>query len=198
MRTITPESFNRDLKPSNLMVNQRGDLKVADFRHCSQSERLDEHVDDGSGKSGTLLYMSPQQLDGERGNHLDDIYSLGASPLRDAYQQTTILFRKRGSADSRKNTASDGDIERRELEIEGGPIEEHWEAIVRQCLAKDPARRPQSVAEVAQRLNVPSPALAGPRQMRPNKRVSGHFSWSRRSYCSDRVRACILDFLATP
>src|SRR5438132_7658501 len=46
---------------------------------------------------------------------------------------------------------------REELEIEGGPIEEHWETIVRQCLAKDPARRPQSIAEVAQRLDVPSP-----------------------------------------
>ena len=30
------------------------------------------------GRSGTLVYMSPQQLKGERGSHLDDIYSLGA------------------------------------------------------------------------------------------------------------------------
>jgi len=31
------------------------------------------------GTSGTLVYMSPQQLDGERGTHLDNIYSLGAT-----------------------------------------------------------------------------------------------------------------------
>lgn len=31
------------------------------------------------GRSGTLVYMSPQQLKGERGSHLDDIYSLGAT-----------------------------------------------------------------------------------------------------------------------
>ena len=31
------------------------------------------------GTSGMLVYMSPQQLDGERGTHLDNIYSLGAT-----------------------------------------------------------------------------------------------------------------------
>ena len=70
---------HRDLKPANLMVNQRGDLKVADFGIArslsdSVSKLTMEH-----GKSGTLVYMSPQQLDGDRGNHLDDVYSLGAS-----------------------------------------------------------------------------------------------------------------------
>jgi len=42
------------------------------------------------GRSGTLSYMSPQQLEGERGTHLDDIYSLGASVYRSAHQQAAI------------------------------------------------------------------------------------------------------------
>src|SRR5205809_3776780 len=65
---------HRDLKSANLMVNQRGDLKVADFgiaRSLGDSvSRLTMEQD----RSGTLIYMSPQQLNGERSTHLDDIY----------------------------------------------------------------------------------------------------------------------------
>src|SRR3954462_12085361 len=71
--------IHRDLKPANLMVNQRGDLKVSDFgisRSLSDSVSM---LTMEQGRSGTLVFMSPQQLDGERGSHLDDIYSLGAT-----------------------------------------------------------------------------------------------------------------------
>jgi serine/threonine protein kinase len=71
--------IHRDLKPSNLMISKRGHLKVADFgiaRSLSDSVSMLTHA---RGTSGTLVYMSPQQLDGERGTHLDDIYSLGAT-----------------------------------------------------------------------------------------------------------------------
>jgi len=147
---------HRDLKPSNLMVNQRGDLKVADFgiaRSLSDSMSM---LTMDRGKSGTLLYMSPQQLDGERGNHLDDIYSLGAS-LYEMLTSRPPFYSGNVDRQIREKIPAPMAHRRKELEIEGGPIEEDWEAIVRQCLAKDPARRPQSVAEVAQRLDVPSP-----------------------------------------
>src|SRR6266496_2716804 len=71
--------IHRDLKPANLMVNQRGEVKVSDFgiaRSLSDSVSM---LTREQGRSGTLVYMSPQQLEGEHGNHLDDIYSLGAS-----------------------------------------------------------------------------------------------------------------------
>src|SRR5437660_11914845 len=71
--------IHRDLKPANLMVNTRGDLKVSDFgisRSLSDSVSM---LTMEQGRSGTLVFMSPQQLDGERGSHLDDIYSFGAT-----------------------------------------------------------------------------------------------------------------------
>src|SRR5213596_2186459 len=71
--------IHRDLKPSNLMVNLRSDLKVADFgiaRNLSDSVSM---LTAGQHTSGTLVYMSPQQLDGARGSPLDDIYSFGAT-----------------------------------------------------------------------------------------------------------------------
>jgi len=71
--------IHRDLKPANLMVNQRGELKVSDFGIARSLEDSMSVITKAGGRSGTLAYMSPQQLEGERGTHLDDIYSLGAT-----------------------------------------------------------------------------------------------------------------------
>jgi hypothetical protein len=56
---------------------------------------------------------------------------------------------------------------RKDLEVEGEPIDENWEKVVAACLAKDPARRPQSFAEVAQRLEIASPKTVRAQQIAP-------------------------------
>ena len=148
---------HRDLKPSNLMVNQRGDLKVADFgiaRSLSDSMSM---LTMDRGKSGTLLYMSPQQLDGERGNHLDDVYSLGAS-VYELLTSKPPFYSGNVDRQIREKVPPSMTQRRKELEIVNGePVSEVWEDVVRRCLAKDPTRRPQSVSEIAKMLSVPSP-----------------------------------------
>jgi serine/threonine protein kinase len=148
---------HRDLKPSNLMVNQRGDLKVADFgiaRSLSDSMSM---LTMDRGKSGTLLYMSPQQLDGERGNHLDDVYSLGAT-VYELLTSKPPFYSGNVDRQIREKIAPPMTDRRKELEIVNGePIDDIWEDVIRRCLAKDPAKRPQSVSEIAKMLSVPSP-----------------------------------------
>ena len=62
------------------MVNQEGNLNVTDFGIArSLGDSMSKLTGDNGGTSGTLVYMSPQQLDGARGSHLDDIHSLGAT-----------------------------------------------------------------------------------------------------------------------
>ena len=166
---------HRDLKPANLMVNQRGDLKVADFGIArslsdSMSKLTMEH-----GKSGTLVYMSPQQLDGERGNHLDDVYSLGAS-IYELLTSKPPFYSGNVDRQIREKVPPSMTQRRKELEIEGDPIDATWEETVRACLAKNPERRPQSIAEIATQLAVPSPKTRRAAERRAAERGAGEQS----------------------
>lgn len=158
--------IHRDLKPANLMVNQRGDLKVSDFgisRSLSDSVSM---LTMERGRSGTLVFMSPQQLDGERGTPADDIYSFGAT----MYELITS-----------KPPFSSGNIDRqirekipptmaqrrKDLEVEGEVIDDLWEKVIASCLAKDPAGRPASFAVIAERLQI-----AGPKTVRAARAIA--------------------------
>jgi serine/threonine protein kinase len=147
---------HRDLKPANLMVNQRGDLKVADFGIARSLSDSVSKLTMERGKSGTLVYMSPQQLDGGHGNHLDDVYSLGAS-IYELLTSRPPFYSGNVDRQIREKIPPSMTQRRKELEIEGNPIDAAWEEVVARCLAKNPNRRPQSVAEIAKRLEVPSP-----------------------------------------
>jgi serine/threonine protein kinase len=165
---------HRDLKPSNLMVNQRGDLKVADFgiaRSLSDSMSM---LTMDRGKSGTLLYMSPQQLDGDRGNHLDDVYSLGAS-VYELLTSKPPFYSGNVDRQIREKVPPSLTQRRKELEIEADLIDPTWENVVLRCLAKDPAKRPQSVSEVAKMLLVPSPKTR--RAKRAARTADGSKKW---------------------
>jgi serine/threonine protein kinase/Tfp pilus assembly protein PilF len=153
--------IHRDLKPSNLMVNQRGELKVSDFGIARSLGDSMSVITMAGGRSGTLAYMSPQQLEGERGTHLDDIYSLGATVYELLTSKPPFYV---GNIDRqiREKIPPSMSERRKEFDIEGEPIPAVWEEVVARCLAKDPAHRPQSVREIARQLEIPSPEARPP------------------------------------
>jgi len=157
--------IHRDLKPANLMVNQRGQLKVSDFGIARSLGDSMSVITTAGGRSGTLAYMSPQQLEGERGTHLDDIYSLGASVYELLTSKPPFYV---GNIDRqiRERIPPSMKERRREFEIEAEPIPAAWEEWVAACLAKNLSRRPQSVTEIARQLQMPSPEARRP-AMRP-------------------------------
>ncbi len=168
---------HRDIKPANLMLNSKGDLKVADFgiaRSLSDSLSM---LTMAGGTSGTLAYMSPQQLDGERASHLDDIYSLGAT----LYELLTSKppFHS-GSIERliREKTPPSLAAKREELGVSSNnPIPEQWEQTIAACLAKDAAARPQTALEVRERLRAPpkpwptTPPLAAASSLQVTKQI---------------------------
>jgi len=147
--------IHRDLKPSNLMLNKRGDLKITDFGIARSLADSASRVTAEQGRSGTLVYMSPQQLNGERGTHLDDIYSLGATIYELLTSKPPFYS---GNIDRQicERIAPSMTERRKELDIESGLLPKAWEDAVAACLTKDPRQRPQSVTEIARQLQIPS------------------------------------------
>jgi serine/threonine protein kinase/TPR repeat protein len=143
---------HRDLKPRNLMLNSRGELKIADFgisRSISDSMTM---LTGMLASTGSPPYVSPQQWDGERPTPLDDIYSLGAT----LYELLTSKPPLLGVLDWQQvhhKLAPPMWQRRLILGIKGAdPIPAQWEETVAACLAKDPKDRPQSVRELKARL----------------------------------------------
>src|SRR5215472_16884419 len=147
--------IHRDLKPANLMANQRDDLKITDFGIARSLSDSASRLTLEQGRSGTLVYMSPQQLNGERSTHLDDIYSLGATIYELPASKPPFYS---GNIDRQicERVAPSMTERRKELDIEPASVPPIWEDTVAACLAKDPSRRPQSAVEVAQRLGLPA------------------------------------------
>ncbi len=67
--------IHRDMKPSNIIVRKNGTVKVTDFG-IAKVVRDTKLTEDGQ-TMGTVRYMSPEQVQGERIDERSDIYSLG-------------------------------------------------------------------------------------------------------------------------
>ena len=134
----------RDIKPSNLLLDQSGKIWVADFglaRGCGTPNLTSQ-----GELPGTLRYMSPEQAAG-RNNQVDfrtDIYSLGVTlyelltlrPAFDATDRMQLL-----AAIDRTEPAS--------LRSINSAIPVDLETLIDKAIAKEPAARYSSAQEFA-------------------------------------------------
>ena len=68
--------IHRDVKPSNILIDRRGNCLLTDFGIAKMVEGT-KHFTATGGILGTPTYMSPEQGMGERLTQTSDIYSLG-------------------------------------------------------------------------------------------------------------------------
>ena len=69
---------HRDVKPSNLMLDNEAGIKILDFG-LVKSMRGDAQLTRDGAIIGSPLYMSPEQGRGQVADHRSDIYSLGCT-----------------------------------------------------------------------------------------------------------------------
>ena len=143
---------HRDLKPANLMVNSRSDLKITDFGIACTLRDSMSYVSVRTS-SGTLNYMSPQQLLGEDPSPADDIYAVGAT-LYEMLSSKPPFYGGDVASQVREVVASTITHRRAKLGINGRPVPKYWEETIASCLAKEPEKRPQTPADVARRFRL--------------------------------------------
>jgi serine/threonine protein kinase len=160
--------IHRDLKTPNIMLDRGGTARLMDF---GIAKRVGEGTATATGQIvGTPEYMSPEQAQGHKVDHRSDLYALGVLiyeiftgqvPFRGETPISTIL----------KHLNDPPPLETTDLP-------EALRAVLRRCLAKEPAKRYQSSAEVAEALRqarspslrqqrVPTDVLQAPTRLMP-------------------------------
>jgi serine/threonine protein kinase len=164
---------HRDVKPANLLLDERGQLWITDFGLA--------HVTGDAGLTrtgevlGTLRYASPEQALARRGvvDHRSDVYSLGAT----LYELLTLRPLFEGS-DRHELLRLIADDEPRPPRSVDPSVPAELETIILKALRKEPSERYQTAQELAddlQRFLDNRPILA--RRPTPVERVR---KWGRR------------------
>lgn len=136
---------HRDIKPENIMIRKDGIVQIMDFG-LAKLQGVTRLTKEGS-TVGTAGYMSPEQVQGHDVDHRSDIFSLGVL----LYEMLAGQLPFRGVHE----TAMQYEI----VNVEAAPISAlkpeipaDLDAIVLECLAKEPDERYQSAKEVAKDL----------------------------------------------
>jgi len=127
--------IHRDLKPGNIMLTRTG-VKVLDFGIATLTRpgaegKQAEHLTDDGRIPGTLAYMAPEQLAGEKCDARSDVYSCG------------LLLYEMLTGKRLLTAAVQPGTEH--VAVASAP---HLESVVRACLTKDPEERWQSALDL--------------------------------------------------
>jgi serine/threonine protein kinase/formylglycine-generating enzyme required for sulfatase activity len=132
---------HRDIKSSNIMITDDGRIKITDFGLAEVAG--DKQVTQKGFTPGTVAYMPPEQVKGNKIDFRSDIWSFGVVffemltgqlPFQGNFEQAIIYSILHEKPKSLKKFIAN--------------IPDELEKIVFRCLVKDPGKRYQSVEEL--------------------------------------------------
>lgn len=145
---------HRDLKPGNVMLTRRGDdahfAKVLDFGLVKVvgSDGASDLTRSGI-VMGSPRYMAPEQVESRNVDHRADIYAFGTVLYHMLAGEPPFLYPSQFETLRAQVDEAPPPLEAKNPWCQAGP---ELRALVFQCLEKSPDLRPQSMAEIAQRL----------------------------------------------
>jgi serine/threonine protein kinase len=129
--------IHRDLKPGNILIDENGIARVADFGFAKASSNNQSTAFSSMGNAiGTAAYMAPEIWEGKPATAQSDIYSLGCIAAE------MLTGRRLFDGDSTAQILKKHVVDGPKLPAN---LPEAWRELILTCLAKDPAQRYPSV-----------------------------------------------------
>jgi serine/threonine protein kinase/O-acetyl-ADP-ribose deacetylase (regulator of RNase III) len=177
---------HRDLKPSNLLIDRQDCARVADFGLARAPTAVGDALSQPGQMMGTAYYMAPEQA--EDPHNVDaraDIYSFGATFYHALTGQPPFTGATEFAILYRHNTEPLASplARRPDLSV-------HLSDLLERCLAKAPADRFASFAEILRHLRPAAGALS-PWVISNDAELAGYlarYQQQRDSYLSEQAR----------